>query len=102
MLLFFLVILSITGLKQSFAQTSQLYEGDIIISPSSNLKVQFNIYIDSITNEYSSRLKVPSQSIKDYPVKVLNYSVENVVFELEGMLVAEYIGKFINNELVGI
>jgi uncharacterized protein len=101
-LIFLLFILSITGLEKNFAQNSQLYEGDIIIDSTLKIKVQFNIYIDSITNEYSSKLNVPIQSIKDYPVKILNYSLENVVFEMKGMLFAEFIGKFANNEIVGI
>jgi hypothetical protein len=101
-LLLLISILSLTGLKQSLAQSSQLYEGDIIINSTSKLKVQFNVCIDSITNEYSSTLNIPIHSIKNYPVKISNYSLDNVVFEMEGMVVAEFIGKFVNNQLVGI
>jgi len=94
------IFLVFAGFKAADPVLLKFVEGNIT-RDIFKLKVQFKVYEDSVTHILSAKMNLPAQMIQDYPVKVVKYGSDSVVFKLEGLAKASFSGKVFGDSIAG-
>lgn len=94
------ILLFLTGFKGENPVLLKFIEGNIT-SESIKLKVQFKVYEDSVTHLRYAKMNVPAQMVQDYPVTVVKYASDSVIFKMEGLVKASFAGKVVADSITG-